>query len=576
MGKPSAQQLSRPLTAQSYSDDPSSDDALSLHTTGDESGYDDTPQLPSYADSEASNANLQSRLGERSYPVESPPTDEYSIIREPQRTTPFSRNHKKPVDISETSIRMDAQLNEPDALYDYITNYLRHVHPQPTIRIYGYHQATTYRNNKKETERVVDFDIAFGLGHYLRPEQDRNHGWSTSRVASNGDKTYRGTIWRVRAPGSTQDIDVGSPPWRDLRAWCNDFCTSPSALKIFRISRNVTGLDTELLRQQLEPLVRATHYRGNLYLSFPTADRAVDIYSPHWVNQWRISWVRWVFYVTFLWLLTWPVLFLATKKWAIYTIDWAFSIPRPSIVDGGTTHEYAALSETQWLQRHANLIQNLVLEQYRGDATDMPTDADARARPGPAPFPSTGNLHVDSALGFTQGGARAHLPRKGDADDGDGNRRHLIRAVHSLPCTPQTLDQNMPLSTLLDQRGWASGSSPTSGQDSARSAATPACLPSPSGNSALVRLGRRHVEPSPDSSPRSVNQTKSAPASVGDRNIATAARLTGSCRGLRRMETSRGIYTHPSSRGCARADVALASRQGILYRIRSKPRTVSS
>lgn len=383
--------MGKPTTSPSYRDEPNDEDALSMHTTRGDYGYQDAPDLPTYADSEATAVPL---------PHGPPPADEYAIIREPQTAAHFSR-HGKPVNVSSTSMRMDVALNDPDALHDYITNYLRVVPPKPTVRIYGFHHATTHRNNKKETERVVDFDLAFSLEHLLREPRDPESGWWTPRVVTNGDKAHRGTFRRVRAEGSTQDIEVGSTPARDLRDWCADFCSSKASLRIFRVSRTVTGLDTTLLQQHLDRLVRATHYRGNLAISFPISDHNVDIYSPHVVNQWRLSWIRWLFYLSFLWLLTWPILFFTTKKWSVYTIDWAFSLPASVGGDGGP-RRYASLSEMQWIERYANLINNLVMEKYQGDATDMPFAVDAvdsrRARG------TTGNADVDSAIGFVHGG----------------------------------------------------------------------------------------------------------------------------------------------------------------------------
>jgi hypothetical protein len=171
-------------------------------------------------------------------------------------------------------------------------------------------------------------------------------------VPENSDKVHRGGWRKTRAEGFTQDIEVGTDRKKELLDWCDDFCANKSALKIFRVSRNVTGLDTEYIKAGIEPLVRQTHYRGHIDVTFPIADKNVDIYTPHWVNQARISWVRWIFYLTFLWILTWPILLFTTKRWGVYEVEWRFS----RIVqdrDGRQNKVWATISEGAWVRRHA-------------------------------------------------------------------------------------------------------------------------------------------------------------------------------------------------------------------------------
>lgn len=42
--------------------------------------------------------------------------------------------------------------------------------------------------------------------------------------------------------------------------------------------------------------------------------------------------------------------------------------------------QYATLSEKHWIEKHGNLLKNLVLEKFHGEGTDLPTDVEVRER----------------------------------------------------------------------------------------------------------------------------------------------------------------------------------------------------
>ncbi|CAK3789044.1 Hypothetical predicted protein [Lecanosticta acicola] len=232
------------------------------------------------------------------------------------------------------------------------------------------------------------------------PSQNMDDGkWVEDRVVTNGEQAYRGSFRKTRMKGYTQDIEVGEQETPDLKHWCQEFGEDRSWLKIFRVERRLLGLNEQEIREGLEDLVRSTHYRGHLDISFPVGDRNVDIYSPHWINRARISWVRWIFYLTFLWIITWPILFFMTKRWEAFSVCWKFSSPHRG-GSGRNVLTWASLRETQWLQKHRNLLLNLVLEKFEGDGTDLPTEVEVRR--GEV---NTGNANMNSALRFMQGGA---------------------------------------------------------------------------------------------------------------------------------------------------------------------------
>lgn len=374
-------------------------DAVSMHTTRSDYDYDDVPELPSYSDSEATcAAEITATTRERE--------DAYQSIVQPGGSSGWRvYNNDKAVNCNETSIRMDERLIEPTALYKYISEYLRMVPPRPGVRIHGYHYQTVHQNNKKETKTVNDFDIMLSLQKYLPRSVETPAGegaWSATTVG-NSERVHRGSWRRTRAQGSTQDIEVGNNAPPDLEHWCKEFCDSKSALKIFRVTRDVPGLDQEYLKAQITHIIRSTNYRGHIDISFPIEDKYIDVYSPHIVNKWRISWVRFLFYVSFLWILTWPILFFMTKRWDIYRVEWRFSWQEPTA--RGVVKKYATIDEGQWFTKHAKLIKSLVLDGHSGDATDLPLDVEPREQGGQnRGLPRTGNRNVDAAVSFVHGG----------------------------------------------------------------------------------------------------------------------------------------------------------------------------
>lgn len=381
-----------------------------MHTTPSNYDYDDVPDLPSYSDSEVAAAVPKTTP----LPSEDPPRDEYTVVQPPVHTGwRVNGRHNGPVNIKETTIRMDERLNNPEAHFQYITNYLSAVPPKPAVRTQGWHYETLHRKEKKETERVVDFDITLYLTDYL-PSAKYVDGQMAAQelwrphVAFDGDRVHRGSWRKTRAQGYKPDVEAGSEPRKDLLYWCKDYCESKAKLKIFRVTRNVIGLDEVYLRERIEHHIRSTNYRGHIQISFPIEEKHVDIYSPHIVNKWRISWVRYIFYLTFLWIITWPILFFATKWWTVYNVGWCFSLVTTERREDGMVRpvkKYASITEQAWLAKHAGMIKALALEGFQGDATSLPLDMASRSEDGGGgSMPETGNANVDSAVNFIQGG----------------------------------------------------------------------------------------------------------------------------------------------------------------------------
>lgn len=134
----------------------------------------------------------------------------------------------------------------------------------------------------------------------------------------------------------------------------------------FRLTREVTGLDKEYIRTRLTSIIRAARYKGHLDVSFPIADRAVDIYSTSLLNNWRLTtWICWLFYLTFLWIFSWPILYFSTKRYNIVKAQWPFSQ-----LDSLGNRRYTTVSEEQWIDKYGPAIKQLAWDRYVGVAGD--------------------------------------------------------------------------------------------------------------------------------------------------------------------------------------------------------------
>jgi hypothetical protein len=196
------------------------------------------------------------------------------------------------------------------------------------------------------------------------------------------------------------------------------FCASPRLLRIFRLRRVVTGFDETHLKNRLEGIIRATNYRGNIAITFPVEDKNVDIYTANRINRWRLTtWIQWVFYLTFLWIFTWPYLFFATKRYVVVRAEWPFSS-----TDGRGNKVYTTVSEEQWFEKWHVAIRRLVLDRFEGEASEEMM-AGVIERPADPPMPgtfATGHAGVDSAIGVLAQGFQVARAIQGSGNLGRG------------------------------------------------------------------------------------------------------------------------------------------------------------
>ncbi|KAH7339193.1 hypothetical protein BKA66DRAFT_435161 [Pyrenochaeta sp. MPI-SDFR-AT-0127] len=387
MGKPT-----QTSTAEGYRDDP---DAVSLHTTPDDYTYYDAPEIsaqpPSYADSEAGSSGAAAVVPIRHV---TPPTTRTD------HNNPGFRNGK-PI-VCETTTLMDVRYDTDPVLLEDAIRSCAQAAPVPLVYIMGTHKETIKRGDKKETRDVTDFRIVINMQRYLRRNfNDQDTSSMDLVTVENGEKTHRGTIMKVRAPGAKQDIELGTPK-ATLTEWCHRYCASARMLRIFRLRREVTGFDETQLKNRLEGVIRATNYRGHMTITFPIEDKNVDIYTSSLINKWRLkNWLCWIFYLTFLWIFSWPFLFFATKRYAVVRAEWPFSI-----TDAHGRKTYTTVSEEQWFEKWYVAVRRLALDRYQGEASEeMMNGVISRLEDPPMPGTVlTGHAGVDSAVGIiTQG-----------------------------------------------------------------------------------------------------------------------------------------------------------------------------
>ncbi|RYO78329.1 hypothetical protein DL766_009209 [Monosporascus sp. MC13-8B] len=277
--------------------------------------------------------------------------------------------------------------------------------PRPYMRLLGTHTETT-RDSKGKTERntVTDFDVSVELTPYLYSDAQYRRSWTRLRTVENGERAKRGTVFAGRAPGSgsgaARDIEVGGADAKPtLREWCHRYAASHAGLKCFALRRRMVGFDAAGVVYRLRRLVNDTNYRGNLRVELVVRNEVVECYNECRTNRWRFTvWIWWLVVLSLIFVLTWPYLWLRTKRWEVVVAEWPFSV----VADDGSK-QYVSISEDQWYNLWARAICKAVLEK-RQTVLDQ---ADLRRAEEPEPPLSTGHAGVDGAAGLLRAGINA-------------------------------------------------------------------------------------------------------------------------------------------------------------------------
>lgn len=211
-----------------YRDDP---DAVSLHTTPGESS-DFAP--PTYADAtvEGPVSGIPGVGVNLPTPRRLPSGTPTGINEELRRGTAMQKTSKvigkssKCID-EVNNLQERNTDNSPDALEQVIREMARHA-PTPYIQIIGTHTERRRDRDGKgsKSEQITDFRILVNMRNYLWPNFDVHATNSVElRTVENGEKTYRGTLLKTRAPGYNAELEVGDAR-PDLKEWCHRYCAS--------------------------------------------------------------------------------------------------------------------------------------------------------------------------------------------------------------------------------------------------------------------------------------------------------------------------------------------------------------
>ncbi|KAL8684675.1 MAG: hypothetical protein Q9218_008194 [Villophora microphyllina] len=262
--------------------------------------------------------------------------------------------------------------------------------PTFTARMVGTHTETRRTKEKQEKVTVTDFDVRLDMTHLLVPNATTppsllQHGFETP---SPGIKAYRGhRIKTASAAESAEDAD----------AYIDSYVSSPFPVRSFTLNRRIIYHDSAALEALMTSLVGSTNYRGHLKVSFPITHRRVTVCSPCWQNDYREkTWLRWIFYLTFLWIFSWPYLWFVTRRWEVVTAVFPYSCAP----DCGS-RKFVTKSEHAFFQEWRASIRRAVTGKKQGWIDEEYKLATEEAGPdGFARMPSTGNATADGALGF--------------------------------------------------------------------------------------------------------------------------------------------------------------------------------
>ncbi|KAF3397132.1 hypothetical protein DPV78_007286 [Talaromyces pinophilus] len=339
--------------------------------------------------------------------------------------------------------------------------------PRPQIIINGSHteSSTNHKDNKKQSNTVTDFDFRLDLAETLLTGWENlpatapreilpQSTWYNASVSIDHDerKTYRGTrtktlVWKGpkagrNAPASAIDRDAlyrdeeeGLPPVdaeqerliqgdkSGLLEWCQRYCDDPSPVKSFTLTRHVHNFKAGSMADYLKSQIRETNYRGRITAEMEIVNGKVTIYSPHWVNKLRNNWmVFWACIILQLWIITWPIIWLLEKKYAVVYSCWYSShtvdegtgaIARRIYARGRDEHSLAefwapAVKQAAWARRKDNEIlllqdaerlQGLTTEQVlRARTSESEAELERRRR-----VDRGDGTFVDSVIGLARG-----------------------------------------------------------------------------------------------------------------------------------------------------------------------------
>lgn len=238
---------------------------------------------------------------------------------------------------------------------------------------------------------MVDFDVTMDFHSLILIEPGQQ---GIMQVVDENVKAYRGG--RVRKLGRNNvslPIDTPIMP-KSVRDWADDYCADPSICKEFVMEKICPGYDTKYLENRLSQLIQSTNYAGDIAISFPTTHNRVKIRPSNKLTELRYNRaVRWFCYLTFLWLITWPILWIMTHRYNVVRSVWPMSAVG---VDG---RRRVKMTEDQWFDYWRLAIRRAVLGRRQGRVTEQDLIEIASEAGMPRMPIRTGSRFVDGVIG---------------------------------------------------------------------------------------------------------------------------------------------------------------------------------
>ncbi|KAF7946571.1 hypothetical protein EAE96_009566 [Botrytis aclada] len=169
------------------------------------------------------------------------------------------------------------------------------------------------------------------------------------------------------------------------------------------LKREVINHDTKKLEQHLRSILADTNYRGRVEVDFTSTHKRLIVYSPGKMSEWHVkTWIRWVFCLTFFWLISWPVLFFLAHRYEVVKVVFPHA---DRLVDDGGGRTCTIMSELEWLNIWGRAIKRaavarMICEDRCLDDTYRRETASADARgliasSTPGPDTNTGNAALN-------------------------------------------------------------------------------------------------------------------------------------------------------------------------------------
>ncbi|CAI7616215.1 unnamed protein product [Penicillium glandicola] len=337
--------------------------------------------------------------------------------------------------------------SDSDELYNVMRKQIK-LPPRPLLYIHGSHTESSNDKKKEKSNTVTDFQFKLDLAETMLTGWEGGQmgaNWRDVEILTDEDlkPAYRGGFLRSRtykppksraaislaedgdallAGGSTDEQYNVSSESRNLKMWCDRFCRDPASVKSFTLHRQISGFDSNAMRNVLSSHIGELCYRGNISYSLSIAHRSVTIYSPHWINQLRANRiVWWAVVILQLWIIAWPVIFFMEKRYEVVHTRWNASLLPESTSspldkcyafgrDESSLAEYwaPAVKQAAWARRQgqnnvltrldADRLQGYSTRQLvlRGDTSSNELERRERVNGGEAGF-------VDNVVGLVRG-----------------------------------------------------------------------------------------------------------------------------------------------------------------------------